>query len=155
MYRIAFLALFFAASASATPPMTHQGRLLDTSGAPIAGPVALSVSVYDAANLVVWSGTFPTVAIEDGYYTVILGVDGDLTQDELGRGPLSVGIAVNGGAELSARQTLGFVPYAGLAGGVQLGSVALCDAGTEGTLRWTGNRVEVCDGAAWASWSAL
>lgn len=133
----------------------HQGRLLDVAGQPVQGSHDVTVTLYDGANATVWTRTYTHVAFEDGYFTVVLGGDGTLDQDDLGRAPLYLGLALDGGAEFALRPELASVPFGGRAAGVQLGQVTTCGATTAGTLRWNGTIVQVCNGTAWTALSAL
>lgn len=60
--------------------VTHQGRLLDSVGAPITGTHALRVALYaqddDLLADALFAETFDTVSVSGGYYTVVLGRDG-------------------------------------------------------------------------------
>jgi hypothetical protein len=73
----AFTSLAWIAAASAAPPpdVTYQGRLLDPSGEPLAGPVDLEIRVFDqpAAGTELYRGQHPGVALADGVFGVQLG----------------------------------------------------------------------------------
>jgi hypothetical protein len=90
------------------------------------------------------------VALDDGYFTVVLGSGRALEPDDFDAGTVLIGVSIDG-VELPVRQELHAVPYALRAGGVQLGNVATCNTGAAGTLRWDGSTLALCDGTRWAS----
>jgi hypothetical protein len=103
-----FLLLAMAVEAHATPfDLTHTGRLLDATGHPLHGAHSVAVNLY-VANSSVWNRTYPSAAFEGGYYTVTLdGLDSAWFGNDV-----QIGVAVDGGPELSPRQTLTSVPRA-------------------------------------------
>ena len=142
--------LLLASLVHATPTLAHQGRVTDTAGEPIEGSHTLRVRLYDADDVVVHDETFNPVPFAGGYFTVVLGQDAPLDDDDLVPGPTFLGIAIDGAAELPVRQQLHATPYAAHAGGVTLGTPTECDASREGTLRWS-DGLEVCNGTAFVS----
>ena len=113
----------WALTAAAEPvSFQHQGRLMDSTGEAINGSHTVKVSVYDASDARQWSQSFPGLAFDDGYFTVTLtGSSTDpanVTLDELFAGAhqtLTVGLQLDGVAELEPRQALADVPTAALA----------------------------------------
>ena len=68
---------YLLCEANAVPlQVTHQGRLLDSSGASVTGVHILSFKIYDdeTAGIQLWSEN-QVVAFNNGYYSVILGTD--------------------------------------------------------------------------------
>ncbi|RJO70450.1 MAG: hypothetical protein C4523_05390 [Myxococcales bacterium] len=112
-----------ASSASAEVPqfITYSGRLTDGTGWGQTLVASFDFSIYDAATdgSLLWTQHFDAVAIEDGYFSIMLG-DGE---DALG-GPLNVTavfasygetwitVSADGSEELEPRQPVGSVPYA-------------------------------------------
>ncbi|RJO70454.1 MAG: hypothetical protein C4523_05410 [Myxococcales bacterium] len=119
---VPFLIFATAQAAIADVPafITYSGRLTDGTGWGQTLIEPLDFSIYDAATegSLLWTQHFGSVAIEDGYFSVMLG-DGE---DALG-GALNVTevfaahnetwatVSVDGSAEM-ARQPVGSVPYA-------------------------------------------
>jgi len=108
----------FPIVALAGPTLTHQGRLVDGSGRPIEGTHQLAVSPWNDPSAALPANlrhdeTF-TVALSDGYYSVLLGAD---ALDPIGAGDLVgdvwVEIAVDPPASpLGPRQRLADAPDA-------------------------------------------
>lgn len=92
--------------------MSHQGRLLDSTGAPVVdGNYNFRYRIYHAAT----SGTpvyteTKTVAVSDGLFDTTLGTTGVITPDIFAQ-PSWIEIAVNG-ETLTPRQKLLGAPYA-------------------------------------------
>jgi len=77
--------------------LRHQGRLLDASGAPINGTHSVAFTVLDGANTSLFTETYATLAVTDGYYAVDLGSSAALdTSVFLAHGATSLRIAVDG-----------------------------------------------------------
>lgn len=112
MRRFVGLCCLVAGVAQAAPTeLQHQGRLVDASGEPIHGTVDLTVSLYDdaeATNEAVWSTGLTDVAVEQGYFSVII----DPPDSALAEEALYVGISVAGVGDLTPRSRLSAVPYA-------------------------------------------
>lgn len=97
--------------------MSYQGFLTNSSdGKPLAdGNYTLAFTFYSPASAVLATRTINNVQLSRGLFTVIIGKDATGTNTAL---PLdiwtaqhSVGISVNGGAELTPRVTLTSTPY--------------------------------------------
>jgi len=89
-----------------------QGYLATAAGAPVEGTVNIAFGLYDAlagGNLV-WLET-QSVTVSGGVYNARLGVVQPLDPSQF-RGPLYLGIAVGGDAEMSPRRPLSAAPYA-------------------------------------------
>ena len=109
-----------AQAAAAVPaPLTHQGRLLDASGAPITASQIFIYKIYDAATAgtVLWTETL-TVPLDQGYFSVQLGLMSPISDALLAGGDRYLGIQVGTDPEMTPREQLGSVPYARLAGDV-------------------------------------
>jgi hypothetical protein len=121
---LAILALtLLAAPAFAQVPqdMTYTGRLVDSLGDPLAGPVNLQLRIFDAA-------TGPTLLYSEAHLGVALDAKGGFSvQLGLGTSPSGtfaaalfseadrwIEVAVGGGA-LTPRQIIGSVPFAWIA----------------------------------------
>lgn len=123
MRRFVFLAAVAPIVADAAPLTLHQsGRLLGTTGQPLDGTHAVTITLYGPTGTELWRDNQSNVTFEDGYYTVSLGTDdtGRTIEAALHRASpaAQVGIAVDGGAELTPRMPFAASPLAGLASGV-------------------------------------
>ncbi len=70
------ICLFVTTAAAAVPQMlTYQGRLTNSSGTPLTEIVALTFTIYtdSLGTSTLWTELHPTVAVEDGLFTVVLG----------------------------------------------------------------------------------
>ena len=114
----AALVMSLASVASAEPPatLTHQGRLLDMDGRAISGiqPMVFSLHAGEADDEELW-GESLDLALDNGYYTVTLGLEEPLPRNLFDGSPLYLSIAVDGTA-FEPRIELTSVPYAFLAG---------------------------------------
>ena len=109
------------------PEMSHQGRLLDNTGAPVLdGNYNFRYRIYHAAtgSTPVYTET-KTIAVSDGLFDTTLGTTGVITPDIFAQ-PSWIEIAVNG-ETLTPRQKLLGAPYAFslAAGAVVQGSVPI------------------------------
>jgi hypothetical protein len=149
------LALALTPLARAVPlDVQHQGRLLGPSGAPIEGEHSVQVALYNVATGGVARYTQTTTStFADGYFNVVLsGVDAD----DVAGSAVYLGLALDGGAELTPRTRLASVPFALVAqsvdgGPVRPGGPGTCDAPREGTLAFdpADRRLKICYGSAW------
>ncbi len=76
----AVICLTLANSLLATVPqlISHQGRLTDGAGTPVAdGPYLIKFTIYDApvGGSVLWNAGFQSVTVVDGLFTYVLGAD--------------------------------------------------------------------------------
>ena len=71
------LAIALACSTAAAAPaeLVHSGRLLDVDGAPLEGPVSLTVNLESDDGTVLWDKTYASHPVSGGYYTVTLTTD--------------------------------------------------------------------------------
>lgn len=91
----ALLALLLAVPAGAQnlpQHMSHQGRILDSNLVPLGGMHEMTFTMYQNGQ-VVWSESI-TVAFENGYYTVIMGLDAELPVDAMADGQMELGVKV-------------------------------------------------------------
>lgn len=112
--------LVAAATAEAAPlELHHQGRLLDASGTPIAGDHTVRLTLYDGSGTAVWQKSYSNVPFTDGYFGVSLGTDDTARTIESAtrrtNPAATVGVALDGAAELSPRTPLGATPRAAVA----------------------------------------
>lgn len=123
---LSFVAVLFSSLVLARPQnqsslvgapgtMTHQGFLVD-NGTPVSGTAALKFGIYSASSggSPLWEETHSSVAVADGYYTVMLGSQTALTPglfDSTTR-YLQVSVNLGSGYVDLPRQALSSVPYA-------------------------------------------
>ncbi len=105
-------ALLFAGCVGLTPQFSHQGRLLDSSGAPVPdGNYSVEYKIYQSS-----SGGSPvynetqTVAVEDGLFTTSIGAT-DVISPEIFSQPTWMELTING-ETLTPRQRLEGAPFA-------------------------------------------
>lgn len=100
------------AAAPATLPIT--GFLSDDAGVPLDGDLPVTFKLYEA-DAEVWSDTL-TVSVDQGQFTAYLGSGAPLDLELFAVSePHALGIAVDGGAEMSPRVALGSAPFAAYA----------------------------------------
>ena len=152
-----FAALLLSSVASAADvELFHQGRLLDSSGAPVSGDQQFSFTLYGQAigGTPNWSET-QSITVTNGVYSVSLGAVTPLS-DTVFDADLWLDIDLVGHDFDSPRQFLHAVPYAVRASRV-VGSVTLtpsdedCDANGVGALQFDTDSmtVQFCDGNGW------
>ncbi len=145
--------------ASATPvTLNWQGRLLNTDGVPLDGPLDVELVLYPDA---VTSTSFHTETVDpadvnDGFIAVRLGADSNnLLHSEDLMGGAWVQLKINDN-DLGGRTELLSVPYAAVAsqldGPARLTDTsATCTGTTIGTLRFRNDTFEGCTSAGWQS----
>lgn len=113
------LALPVQARAAVPGPLTHEGRLLDASGQPVTTNQVFTYKIYDAATdgNVLWTETL-TVPVDQGYFSIQLGLMSPIPDALLAGGDRYLGVQVGTDAEMIPREQLTSVPYARLAGEV-------------------------------------
>lgn len=153
------LALTPLAAHAGAVDLTHQGRLLDASGAALSGTRDLTFRLWadetsTAAGDLLSEHPVAGVSLADGYYSVVLaGVDtADLAGDAW------IGVTVGTGVELSPRQPLTTVPRAAaLVGGATVGGALVLGHEPGTTCTQVGAiqydpvllQLEACDGSLW------
>jgi hypothetical protein len=114
-------ALLVAATASSAVPstLTQQGRLLDSTGAPVPGSVSIKFTVYDAATggASLWSET-QNVTLDDGYFSARLGESTAIDATVFDGSTRYLGVQVGNDPEMTPRQSIVSVPYALMANNV-------------------------------------
>ena len=81
----------------ATPPyLTHQGRIVDTSNNPIQGVTEITFSLYEQSDseTAIWHEVL-SLALDNGYYTAILGTEENIDGELLDGSLLYLGVAVD------------------------------------------------------------
>ena len=146
------LALFFAAVPSvalAVPAqLTTQGRVLDSTGAPLEDTVDVTFRLMDgeSGGTTLWEEP-QTVTFTSGFYTVLLGADesgNPLEDGVLDQWPLYLEVQLDGEAPMAPRMAVGSVPYARQAGvAAELAAGADIEAGS---LTVDGTEVVASDG---------
>jgi hypothetical protein len=91
-------------------PFTYQGRLTNSSGAPLNSTVNVVFRLYDSSGTLLWTSATRSVTPVNGLFTVYLG-DGS---DPVLPGPTlylaaSIGVTVGGDPEMTPRQPLNTV----------------------------------------------
>lgn len=153
------LSLLFALqqTALAIPTqMTHQGRLIDSSGAALSSIEPVTFTIFDDPNngSVLWLETL-SVSFNNGYYATVLGSDeqnNPLDSMVLSQYPLYLEIQIGSGSPLTPRYPLQSVPYAQISGtaeSVDGGSVVASDISIgsipviNGSGEWVGPTISI------------
>ncbi|MFC1681136.1 hypothetical protein ACFL1S_05010 [Pseudomonadota bacterium] len=126
-----FIGLFlYAGSACAFAPttMTYQGRLTDNSGVPINTSVNMVFSLYtqSSGGTAIWTESHTGVSVSGGVFQVILGSQGTPLDRSDFSGPLYLGIAVGGDAEMTPRLPLASSGYSLASSNVTLSLTVDC-----------------------------
>jgi hypothetical protein len=113
------LSLTARARASVPGTLTEQGRLLDPSGTPVAGTVAMVFTIYDASagGTTLWTET-QSITLDSGYFSALLGQSVAIPATAFNGSTRYLGVKVGSDPEMTPRQTVDSVPYAILAGNV-------------------------------------
>lgn len=120
---VLFAVFAYAVPAAAEVPysLIQQGRLVDDAGEPVTGEVELTVTLYDSetdfeSEHILWEDDVEVEADDEGFYTTVLGrTENPIDPPVLAHEEVWLGIAVNGGDEMSPRFRLHSVPYASIA----------------------------------------
>ncbi len=104
----------FGAPALAPQLVNYQVRLTDAGGAPLAGPVKLTVRLYDVSTggSALWTESHGAVALDDGVASVLLGSLVTFPANAFSASPRYLGISIDDGAEMTPRLRLTSVPFA-------------------------------------------
>lgn len=98
------------------PTISYQGYLTDELGAPLNDIYAMIFELYEAQNggSALWSETQPSVLVQDGYFSVVLGSVQPLDAETFPGSSifLQVQIDTGGGSVILPRQPLTSVPFA-------------------------------------------
>ncbi len=113
---IAMTVILAAGTLNAEIPgkISYQGRLTDNVGLPLNGVHSLTFKIFiDAAGLgQVWTETQNGVVVTNGLFSVILGSVTPIPLNAFSGETCYLGIAVDGGAQLSPLQPMVSTPYA-------------------------------------------
>ncbi len=119
------------AATTSTGTIAYQGRLADSSGAPLTQTVNMGFRLYSAASGGAplweeqWTGA-NSVQVSDGLFNVMLGSLTSIPQNVItGNTNLFLGITVGTDSEMSPRVQLGSVPFAAQALTVPDGSITV------------------------------
>ena len=104
--------------------ISYQGKLTDSSAAPLNGSYTLKFSIYDSSSggNLLWSETYTAgsaITLTKGHFFVNLGTETPLTRSVFDTNPLFLGITVESDAEMSPRIALQSVPFAFTASGLE------------------------------------
>lgn len=107
------------ASAAVPGTLTHQGRLYDSSNAPVSGTVDVVFAIYDSpsASVPLWS-ELHHLTLDSGYYSAALGLIVPFPSSLFDGSTLYFGLTVGNDVEMTPRAVIGSVPYALVAGDV-------------------------------------
>ena len=116
MRHIAVLSLLIPSLAAAVPmTLQHQGRLQDSSGAPLEGSHTIDFRFYDAPNggTPLWEES-QTIVFDQGYFQTTLGASPSnaIELDDFDGSVRYLGLAVDAAPELPGRLNVMSVPYA-------------------------------------------
>ena len=116
-----FIVCFFATTTAQAVPlqMTHQGRLLEPSGAAVTGLHDLTFRIYDdpTGGVLLWEELI-TVDFTGGYYAAVLGADevnNPLDSAVLSLYPIYMELEVDSNGPMVPRQSINSTPYAQMA----------------------------------------
>jgi len=102
---------------SAVPnTVMFQGYLTDTNGVPLTGSHNMTFTIYDASSsgATIWTSTVSSAAVTNGVVNVELGGSGQtaLPAGAFSTGDRYLGVAIDGGAEMTPRQKFTSVGFA-------------------------------------------
>ena len=158
MYWLALAAQLVSPAMAGEVTLQHQMRLTDALGAPINGPVPVSVALEDASGAVVWRWDAGTQTAVNGYLSLVLDEDTQFGRGiddlyDLGVAPTSIVVTVDGiplqdqpltdvpsAATARVASAMPVVNGASGASCTQLGALAYDPAR---------NALLVCNGSAW------
>jgi hypothetical protein len=163
MHRIALIAVaLIPALATATPTtVAHQGRLLDTQGAPLEGQHDIQFRLWDLSEgSQIWTETH-ALFLSDGYFSTVLGNSSPIDSTVLDDDDIELGYEIDSNGELTTRQRLNSVPFAVVAHSVSGGPVVASEVmvggvvaiASDGTVRDTLETL-TCTGGQVAAWDA-
>jgi len=97
------LILVSTSMAQDTLLISYQGRLTDDGGNPVSGTPSMTFTIYDGAGVSKWTETHPTVSVDNGLFSVILGSQMALSNSVFNGDDRYLGITVDGDPEISPR----------------------------------------------------
>ncbi len=94
--------------------ISYQGRLTDNTGLPLGGQHILTFKIFadSAGQAQIWTETQNSVTVTNGLFSVILGSVVPIPLNAFSGQSSYLGIAVDGGAQLSPLQPMVSTPYA-------------------------------------------
>jgi hypothetical protein len=111
-----FSALLLLPVLSGAAPLlvNYQGRLVDTAGNPLAGPLSIRFSIHDAATAgsELWFETQPAINPDNGIFSVSLGSVTPLPASVFGSDARYLEIKIGADAAMAPRTRLLSTPYA-------------------------------------------
>ncbi len=104
------------ANALVPPTLTHQGRLFDQIGEPVAGTFEVTFAIYDTvdAGVPIWLEVH-TIDFDEGYFSSRLGSQVAFEPNVFDGSVRWIGITVGDDPEMTPRVEVASVPYAFLA----------------------------------------
>lgn len=111
---VALICGLVATTALAQVPrqISYQGVLVDGSGNPISdGNHSITLRIYDAGNNVVHTETQNTVVVR-GIFNLMIGAVVPIPNSVTFDAPYTLGVSVDGGAEMAPRTPFASAPYA-------------------------------------------
>jgi hypothetical protein len=111
----ASLAALLAAAPAHAAELSYGGRLVDDSGTPLAGPVAITLRFFGSATGIDQLGpakTFPSVELSGGVFQLAISLDDAEQAAILGNGSDSVFVQVETQGTVYPRQRFAAVPFA-------------------------------------------
>ncbi len=98
------VAMTTAAFAAVPAEFTQQGRLFDSAGDPIDGPMDFTFAIYSSASggTALWTET-QNVTIDNGYFSTILGEVTTLDPAIFDGAVLYLGVSAGSDAEMTPR----------------------------------------------------
>jgi len=109
------LILISSSLAQDTLLISYQGRLTDDGGNPINGTPSIAFTIYDGSSVSKWIETHPTVQVEGGLFSVILGSQSAMPDSVFNGDDRYLGITVGGDSEISPRTLFTSAPGAAYA----------------------------------------
>ncbi len=152
------LASLLSTSAWAVPAtMHHQGRLFDTTGAPLDGSQDVTLAIFDVATggTALWTETV-TTDFDDGYYAQTFGLSTPMDAAVFANDALWAEITVGSGSPLATRIRLDSVAFAMRAGHADRADTATnVSGGTVDATEILINGTTVIDSAGRIDWTAI
>ena len=111
---VSFYVLALVSASAASPQViSHQGYLTSAAGVPLDGNHSLTFAIYAASSggAAIWSETHPAVEVNNGLYSLLLGSITPLTPAVFSAAERYLGIAIDGGAELTPRRQIAAAAY--------------------------------------------
>ena len=116
------------ASADVPTVISYQGKLMESSGIPVAdGTCQMTFAIYDAetGGTQLWTEMNPSVQVKGGLFSVLLGSVTPFTPDLFDGADRWFGVSIGGAAELSPRQRIASAAFAQVARTVVDGSITV------------------------------